>query len=49
MADGTEVADKTVTPDANGDWKAEFDKSTVGRKQKIKYTVKEDQVQDYTM
>ena len=50
MADGTEVADKTVTPDANGDWKAEFDNLPVNKDgNKIKYTVKEDQVQDYTV
>ena len=50
IADGTEVADKTVTPDANGEWTVEFENLPVNKDgSKIKYTIKEDDVKDYTV
>ncbi|MBQ9333397.1 MAG: Cna B-type domain-containing protein [Lachnospiraceae bacterium] len=48
LANGTEVADKTVEPDANGDWKYEFtDLPEKENGSKITYTVTEDAVAGY--
>ena len=48
LADGKAVDQKTVTPDANGEWKYKFENLPVNKDgKKIEYTVTEEKVEKY--